>query len=1214
MSFSFSLPSLPTLPLQVFPPNGLDRSLHTAVLIGLLIGTFFTETLGWTYAGLVVPGYLATVFFAAPITGAFIIVESIVTYLFVALLGRWISKTGVWSTAFGRERFYLFIVGAVFVRLIFEGTAVPRIAERYGLVHSRELYSVGLVLVPLVANAFWNSGLKKAGPRLTVVTVLTALVLGLLLRTTNLSVSRFQVLNESLSLEFLESPKAHLILVLGAYLGARNNVLYGWDYNGILVPALLAVAWYEPTKLLTTTIEALFIYYVTRFLIARKPFSRMLLVGPRRMMFVYVAGFIIKMLIGFAAARWMPGLQMNDYFGFGYLLPSLLAVKFWNKEHVGIVIMPTLQVSFTSFLVGNVVGYGLVALGAGGVPAVAPGLSSATSAALMTGSGVDAKPPPGAAPRPAPQRPTGSAAFSLLLADTAPRPGPISGPDANAAQVEARWVAHRVARETLERGAPTEETRRHAEAVGISVLEEEGSPGRPWIVLGAGLRDADDAPTAPRAAFRVRRPGPAWIVVAAPDAAGSPLSAAAIKIAEQLGAAGVVLLSRHESIRRHDEAFVAAMADHLGEVRALYLEPSGDAEKPTLSVVGSAVGMPVAAFGQVLGDDVALSFRPASPDGGLADAARLRVPGRLSEAVGAALLGAPPPLRWTGRLADELQARMYALTSVDPGAFRGPSIEELRVFEAVVAPGLLVGRGGVPGSLAALADLPAEERDAKDARDAIPLDAWQRAVMSRLGYRAVRIGGEAGPPEAWGIVEPAPGDPTVTGEPLPPRRGHPTVIVFPPAPREPDAAAPGAPAAPRSSASASASASSSAAPASASANAPSPPLATSEEPAGNARRSSPGEGARGQGPPLLVEVPAPRWQIGAFGAGLSIARAVGADALVIAGSLPTADPAGTSDVRRREGLRSYFQRWHELWLGGGRALSIQAIEADRSYGRDVVISFGREMVRLDQIPAFAGPLLETLKDLELRVSLFDGTREQVPFSAAIDAGMSYAKRFAEGRFAIVYLGSAVRELFELRRAYGTPVAAPGEPAAAAVAGQGQRLLARLERLGLETTPVDVAGRAAELSGCPMTPAPPGAGDAGDAGGAGGAGGAGTKIAASPECPTRRVPTDCDLDATLEGFRRYAVERNPYDLKAQVERRRGFCYLEIRRDAGSGQPWAIAARPGDALILPLDGAVITTATQPLPNLTRARRAVSIGTSALRVGTTAAFQGGGPGAPP
>ena len=112
----------------LFPVNGLDRSLHAPVLVGLMVLTFFTEAFGWTYAGLVVPGYLATVFVAAPVTGVLIVGESIATYFFAALMGRWLPYTRAWSTTFGRERFFLLIVGAVLVRLAVEGNLLPWLA------------------------------------------------------------------------------------------------------------------------------------------------------------------------------------------------------------------------------------------------------------------------------------------------------------------------------------------------------------------------------------------------------------------------------------------------------------------------------------------------------------------------------------------------------------------------------------------------------------------------------------------------------------------------------------------------------------------------------------------------------------------------------------------------------------------------------------------------------------------------------------------------------------------------------------------------------------------------------------------------------------------------------------------------------------------------------------------------------------------------------
>ncbi|WP_437325380.1 poly-gamma-glutamate biosynthesis protein PgsC/CapC [Sorangium sp. So ce381] len=1142
--------------LPLFPPNGLDRSLHTAVLIGLVFGTFFTETLGWTYAGLVVPGYLATVFFAAPVTAVFIIAESIVTYLFVALIGRWVTRTGAWSTAFGRERFYLFIVGAVIVRLFVEGFVVPEVSARYDFVHSRELYSIGLVLVPLIANAFWNSGFLRAAPRLAVVTALTALVLGVLLRTTNLSVSRFQVLNESLSLEFLELPKAHIILVIGALMGARNNVRYGWDYNGILVPGLLAVAWYEPTKLLTTTIEALAVFYLSRWITSVRPFSRMLLVGPRRMIFVYVLGFLVKMAIGFAMVRYAPGLQMVDYFGFGYLLPSLLAVKMWNKEHVGIVIMPTIQVSFTAFLVGNGVGYALVALGWGGAP-----------------------PPPAAAARPVPR--IESAALSLVLADTAPRPGPRPRAAAIAADIESRRIAHRLARSVLRDGRPADELLGAAERARVSVARE-GDGERPWYVLSPRFDDPDDAPGVPRAAIRKRvgrspTSAPEWLVLAAPTELGSALPAVALRVAGLLDAAGVVLLSRHGAIRRHDEAFVAAMIDAMEDPQVLIVEPGGG-DGPELSVVGSPAGLPVVSIGLGLGAETAMTFRQAAePSTPLGDAPRLHVPREVAEAVGARSLGAPEAVRWTGTLEEELAKRMVSLTEVQPGRFRPPSLEELRLFDAVVAPRLIAAAtrpGGASG--------------------AAPPTAWERAILGRLGFREVRIGGTAEAPAAWGIAEPGP------DEGGPERRGNPAWLVLTHQSTLPRAASSG----------------------------DILPTAPSTEAV-----RSPLTGA------MLVEVPAPRWQIGAFGAGLALADALSAQSLLLAGAVPTAEPSGAADVRRAEGLRSYFQRAHEVWVGdGGNALSVQAIEADRTYERDAVISFGYEVLRPGHVPTFAGPLLETLRDLELRVGIFDGTREQVPFSGATDMAMAYAKRFAEGRFAIVYLGSAIRRFFELRRFV--------EP------GQGEtRLEARLARLGVTPEPADVAARAQALASCAGTA---------------GAGASGDEL-----CPTRGVTAECDLSAAIEPFRRYTTERNPYYLRAHfstqtagpggapapadapragvadapragadasraavaVAPRAGVaaaaraaaaaalrgsapaaprgeaqCHVEIGRDVITGRPWVIAARPGEAQLLPIDGALVAVPGAAVPGGSRLRRAVTVGTSALRV------EAAGPGAAP
>ena len=678
--------------LSVLPPNGLDRSLHAPVLIGLLWLSLFKELFGWSYAGIVVPGYLASVFVVAPVTGVLVLGESIAAYLLAAILGRWLSKTGAWSSFFGRERFLLLILTALFMRLWVEASLVPILVQRFELSHSRELYSIGLVLVPLLANSFWNAGISVAFPRVMLVSFLTYAILEfLLIRHTNFTIARFQVANESVSLQFLDSPHAYIILVAGAVLAARDNVRYGWDYNGILVPALLAIACYQPTKLVTTVIEGLLVLQLSKWVTAKGPLSKLLIVGSRRMVVAFAVGFVSKWLSGYLLYFLLPDVQMIDYFGFGYLLPTLMAVKMWNSDKIGVTVMPTIQVAVTSFVIGNGIGIALRLL------------DSSSDAREMR-----------SVPTPTPL----DVASELMLGDTAPDPDPPGTQWMGYTQAQYTLA---VLREALEARPSGAFSRSWPQTLSISSRDSG------WWTIVPRATDPNADLMAPRVAFKLpaHQASPWAVVIDEPDV-GSSAFVLAEKLAEQLNARAIMVRSRLDVSRPHDEAFIDAAADLLSIEHFLWLRLGGQSAALS-SVGGLPPGIGVGALQELLGAKVELGWREAV--GGIdrkTDAVYLTVASSIAEDRSATFWKAADVDHWEGPPETAIRERLPWLTTSAPGAYRKPRIEELRLFGRSILPALLrVHRQGEP-------------------------TAWSRALAAHLGYRFAQIGDS----DAWALFEP----------------------------------------------------------------------------------------------------------------------------------------------------------------------------------------------------------------------------------------------------------------------------------------------------------------------------------------------------------------------------------------------------------------------------------------------------------------------------
>lgn len=350
--------------LELLPARGLDQSMLLPVLVGLWVVLFFTETFGWVFAGAVVPGYLASVLIIQPVTGAIVIFESLVTLAIAAGLAKGLSETDAWTRFFGRERFFLILAVSLLVRIHdhawFAPWAIAKLDAEFGTVleTQQEFYSVGLVLVPLTANMLWKPAVQRGLLQLGVQVAITYwIVAAILLPHTNLTLSSVELTYENTAINFIGHAKAHIILLSAALLAAQFNLSYGWDFNGILVPALLALLWLTPLKLLATIGEALAVVYLVRWFLRLPKIRQLDFEGPRKITLTFTIAFVWKLALGFVLAAIFPELKVSDAYGFGYLLSSLLAVKMLGLRSVRAVLLPSLTTSAAGFAIGSVAGF-----------------------------------------------------------------------------------------------------------------------------------------------------------------------------------------------------------------------------------------------------------------------------------------------------------------------------------------------------------------------------------------------------------------------------------------------------------------------------------------------------------------------------------------------------------------------------------------------------------------------------------------------------------------------------------------------------------------------------------------------------------------------------------------------------------------------------------------------------------------------------------------
>lgn len=349
----------------IFPAQALDSSVITTVWIGLCVVTMLNLRFGTTLAGLVVPGYLVPLLLVKPISAGVIWVEALVTYVIAKAVADALMRATGSCTMFGRDRFFALLLISVFVRVTFDGWLLPLVGQQLagaGLVfdYHNNLHSFGLVIVALTANQMWNAGMARGtGTFLLYVGITWAIVRWVLVPLTNFDIAGLGFVYEDVASDIFASPKAYLILLTTAFVASRMNLHYGWEFSGILIPSLLALQWFQPTKLLISVAEAVIILVLGRLVLSLPALRRVNMEGSRLLLLLFTLGYLYKLLLGFYLAWAFPTIKASDYFAMGYLLSTLLAAKMLQKQITVQMARTTVQVSLMGLVAATAIGYGL---------------------------------------------------------------------------------------------------------------------------------------------------------------------------------------------------------------------------------------------------------------------------------------------------------------------------------------------------------------------------------------------------------------------------------------------------------------------------------------------------------------------------------------------------------------------------------------------------------------------------------------------------------------------------------------------------------------------------------------------------------------------------------------------------------------------------------------------------------------------------------------
>lgn len=345
------------------PEGGLAVSITSIVWLGVIVVCSMNLRFGWSLAGLIIPGFLVPLFILRPASAIINIIEGTITYLVTRKISNLGPNLNLWDSFYGRSRFLAIIIVSVLVRLILDGYLLGNLSNylqnnyNYQINYYINLNSYGLIIVSLIANQFWENGFNRQFVPFVIVTLLTYLLVRYgLMEFSNFRISQIgSSLYTNIDEIFKHSAKSYIILIVTALLASNMTSRFGWDYGGVLVAALLALQCYSPMRFSMTLIEALFIYNISAALLKIEFFAKANIVNARKILLFFNVGFIYKIIVGYAVMALLPGVRVLEFYGFGYLLSTLIALKMHNSNSYARVSLMLIVTSVSGFLLGSAI-------------------------------------------------------------------------------------------------------------------------------------------------------------------------------------------------------------------------------------------------------------------------------------------------------------------------------------------------------------------------------------------------------------------------------------------------------------------------------------------------------------------------------------------------------------------------------------------------------------------------------------------------------------------------------------------------------------------------------------------------------------------------------------------------------------------------------------------------------------------------------------------